>query len=68
MNKRKNNNESVIFQKINGSSGPQIHETKLHVSSLERQRVKWNAHLSRKRVSPFFASYLLCVFAWNLLL
>jgi len=40
MNKRKNNDESVIFQKINGSSGPQIHETKFHVSSLEQQELK----------------------------
>jgi hypothetical protein len=61
LNKRKNNDESVIFQKINGSSGPQIHETKFHVSSLELQNRKRKTHPSRTRASPslrltYFAS------------
>jgi hypothetical protein len=33
MNKRKNNDESVIFLKRNRGNRPQNHETLLHVSS-----------------------------------
>jgi len=37
MNKRKNNDESVIFPKINPGNRPQFHETSFHVSSSDRQ-------------------------------
>jgi hypothetical protein len=37
MNNRKNNDESVIFPKINRGSRPYFHETSFHVSSSARQ-------------------------------